>query len=76
MTAGLGDEAIVVTHVRGHAGDIWKELVDHVAKIEAAKGHHLARQNIDLRLFGPVLPYFLDVTGQNKRYATIHHTWL
>ena len=58
LTAGLGDEAIEVTHVRGHAGDIWNELVDHVAKFEAAHGHHLARQNLDLRLLGPVLPYF------------------
>ena len=42
-------------------------------KIEAAKGHHLARQNIDLRLFGPVLPYFwmlLDRTSGMPRFTT------
>ena len=44
-------------HVAGHAGDAWNELADYLAKTEAAQGHKLQRQQIDLRRWAPFLPF-------------------
>ena len=57
LDAGMEKDDLVVAHVKGHAGDIWNELADNLAKSEAMKGHHLRRQQIDLHAIGPVLPY-------------------
>ena len=53
----LGPEALDHAHVRGHAGDIWNEFVDFLAKSEAAKSHNLRRQQIDLQQLKHVIPY-------------------
>ena len=46
-----------VAHVRGHAGDVWNELADFLAKTEASCSHNLLRQDIDFRVFGRIIPY-------------------
>lgn len=57
LAAGLTDEGLIVEHVAGHAGDAWNELADHLAKTEAAHGHKLTRQQIDLRKWAQFLPF-------------------
>ena len=57
FAAGMATTDLEVSHVHGHAGDIWNEFVDAAAKIEATQGHHLNRYNIDLSLLKPVLPH-------------------
>jgi ribonuclease HI len=58
LEAGMPKDCLQVAHVKGHAGDIWNELADYLAKSEATTGHHLKRQQIDLNVLGPALPYF------------------
>ena len=57
LQATMPAECLDVRHVRGHTGDPWNELADYLAKSEAAKGHQLKRQAVDLREFLPMLPY-------------------
>lgn len=57
LQAALPPDCLEVQHVRGHAGDPWNELVDHLAKTEATIGHKLRRQTIDLSKWKPVLPF-------------------
>ena len=57
LSAGLTDDGLIVEHVAGHAGDAWNELADYLAKTEAAQGHKLQRQQIDLRRWAPFLPF-------------------
>ena len=57
LSAGLQTSDLDVSHVRGHAGDIWNEFADFLAKSEAAKGHRLHRQTINLPSLRPILPY-------------------
>lgn len=58
LTAGLSEPDLEVEHVRGHAGDVWNELVDFLAKTEASEGHRLQRQPLNLQLLRPAIPYF------------------
>ena len=63
LSAGMQTSEFDVSHVRGHAGDIWNEFADFLAKSEAAVGHKLHRQPINLLALKPILPYlwmFLD----------------
>ena len=64
LHTSLGAAGLIVEHVKGHAGDIWNELVDHLAKTEAASGHNLRRQQFDMKIIGPVLPYLWIIFGQ------------
>lgn len=57
LAAGLAEEDLVIEHVAGHAGDVWNELADFLAKTEAAHGHKLQRQQVDLRKWGHFLPF-------------------
>eukprot|EP00435_Cladocopium_sp_Y103_P009245 s1408_g2.t1 len=57
LQAGMSPDTMLVEHVRGHAGDVWNELVDFLAKTEASIGHHLKRQDIDLVVLRPCIPY-------------------
>jgi hypothetical protein len=63
LSAGMQKSDLDVSHVRGHAGDVWNELVDFLAKSEAATGHRLHRQPTNLLVLRPIMPYlwmFLD----------------
>ena len=42
LQSSLDADALDYSHVRGHAGDIWNELVDFLAKSEASKSHNYA----------------------------------
>eukprot|EP00435_Cladocopium_sp_Y103_P041926 s1460_g11.t1 len=53
LQAGMRPAELLIEHVRGHAGDVWNEFVDFLAKAEASGGHHLQRQNIDLTSLRP-----------------------
>eukprot|EP00435_Cladocopium_sp_Y103_P032292 s1431_g8.t1 len=57
LQAGMSPDTMIVDHVRGHAGDVWNEFVDFLAKTEASVGHHLKRQDIDLAVLRPCIPY-------------------
>ena len=57
LQATLPKECLQVRHVRGHTGDPWNEMADYLAKTESIKGHRLKRQDVDLRVFLPLLPY-------------------
>ena len=62
MSSGLPEAALEVSHVKGHTGDIWNEFVDTVAKSEAAKGHHLQRQNLNLPVLKDIIPHLWLLT--------------
>eukprot|EP00435_Cladocopium_sp_Y103_P055191 s1600_g18.t1 len=36
LQAGMSPDELLIEHVRGHAGDVWNELVDFLAKTEAS----------------------------------------
>ena len=57
LDAGMNSSDLAVSHVRGHAGDIWNELADYLAKSEASSGHHLRRQSLCLPEFAKILPF-------------------
>eukprot|EP00438_Fugacium_kawagutii_P002454 Skav209013 [mRNA] locus=scaffold2833:122048:123247:- [translate_table: standard] len=47
----LPEESLKVQHVKGHAGDVWNELADHIARSEAQKSFHLPRQSLDMKVW-------------------------
>ena len=57
LQAALPPDCVDAQHVRGHAGDPWNEMVDFLAKSEAAKSHNLKRQPVNLHEWKTVLPY-------------------
>eukprot|EP00435_Cladocopium_sp_Y103_P071791 s39_g38.t1 len=57
LQAALPKDCFAVEHVRGHAGDVWNEMVDHLAKTEASTGHRLTHQKVNMDEFCRVLPY-------------------
>ena len=65
LQSSLEPDALDYSHVRGHAGDIWNELVDFLAKSEAAKSHNLHRQKLDLLKLKHAIPYFWMLFDQH-----------
>ena len=65
LQASLPAGCLAADHVRGRSGDAWNELVDYLAKTEAASGHKLARQQLDLPLLRPALPYLWMIFSQD-----------
>eukprot|EP00435_Cladocopium_sp_Y103_P009314 s83_g2.t1 len=57
LQAALPPDCFAVEHVRGHAGDVWNEMVDFLAKHEATVGHKLTHQKVNLAQFSQLLPY-------------------
>eukprot|EP00435_Cladocopium_sp_Y103_P071932 s558_g38.t1 len=73
LAAALPPDCFAVEHVRGHAGDVWNEMADFLAKSEAAVGHKLTHQRVNLRQFGPFLPYLwmlFDTSAGLPRFTT------
>ena len=63
LEALLPQDALLLSHTRGHAGDPWNEFADFLAGKEAEKSYYCRRQDLDLRDWGPILPHlwtFLD----------------
>eukprot|EP00435_Cladocopium_sp_Y103_P026265 s2233_g6.t1 len=48
---------LLVEHVYGHNADAWNELVDSIARAEASSSHFAPRQDVDLRVWSPVIPF-------------------
>eukprot|EP00435_Cladocopium_sp_Y103_P041254 s2631_g11.t1 len=48
---------LLVEHVYGHNADAWNELVDSIARAEAASSHFAPRQDVDLRVWSSVIPF-------------------
>eukprot|EP00435_Cladocopium_sp_Y103_P052083 s55_g16.t1 len=71
LEASLPNSGFLVEHVRGHAGDAWNELADHLAKVESITGHKLHRQKIDLKTIQPLLPYFWMLFAQSAGLPTV-----
>jgi len=71
LEAGMKPGDLEVSHVRGHAGDIWNELADHLAKSEASTGHHLHRQSLNLPEFAPILPFLWMLVDHNAGLPNI-----
>eukprot|EP00435_Cladocopium_sp_Y103_P038730 s21_g10.t1 len=57
LQAALPADCFAVEHVRGHAGDVWNEFADYLAKTEAATGHRLTHQKVHMPQFCQFLPY-------------------
>ena len=57
LQSSLGPQALDYAHVRGHAGDIWNELVDFLARTEAIRSHNLRRQQLDMLRLKKIIPY-------------------
>eukprot|EP00435_Cladocopium_sp_Y103_P029363 s104_g7.t1 len=57
LQAALPEGCFAVEHVRGHAGDVWNEFADYLAKTEAATGHRLTHQKVHMPQFCQFLPY-------------------
>lgn len=66
LESTLGDEFLSMSHVRGHSGDVWNDLADHLAKQERAKSFYLPRQNLDMRKWKKSLPFFWWVLTQDR----------
>lgn len=74
LQAGLGPRALEVAHVRGHAGDVWNELADFLAKTEATCSHNLIRHDVDFRVFGPIIPYLWMIFDEHCGLPTFTET--
>eukprot|EP00435_Cladocopium_sp_Y103_P058160 s489_g20.t1 len=57
LQAALPEGCFAVEHVRGHAGDVWNEFADYLAKTEASTGHRLTHQKVHMHQFCKFLPY-------------------
>ena len=57
LEAALPAGGLTLQHVPGHAGEIWNEICDIAAKWSAKTVHWLPRQQVDLHVLGPVLPF-------------------
>ena len=53
LEAALPPGALQICHTRAHAGEVFNELADAAARLEAKKSFHHRRQNIDLKLWTP-----------------------
>ena len=51
LEAALPPGALQICHTRAHAGEVFNELADAAARMEAKKSFHHRRQDIDLRLW-------------------------
>lgn len=73
LSAGIGEENLIIEHVAGHAGDVWNELADFLAKTEAAHGHKLQRQQVDLQKWKPYLPFLWMIVDQTAGVPQLTH---
>ena len=48
VEAALGAEEVLYSHVHGHAGEVWNELCDWLAKQERVKSHYCPRPRFDM----------------------------
>ena len=68
----LSSDFLSTTHVRGHSGDPWNDLVDILAKQERQKSFYLARQKIDMNQLCPVLPFFWWILSSDPSLPSFH----
>eukprot|EP00438_Fugacium_kawagutii_P013583 Skav223044 [mRNA] locus=scaffold1069:209520:218032:+ [translate_table: standard] len=64
LQVALGSERVGLRHVNAHSGDPFNDFVDFVAKSEATSSHSLARQQVDLPSWTPVIPHLWMLFGQ------------
>ena len=57
LTEAIGEEALSFSHVAGHSGDPWNDLVDVLAKREREKSFLLPRQTLDCRRWRDALQH-------------------
>ena len=78
LEAGIGATNLSVEHVLRHAGDVWNEFADFLAKTEAAEGHKLMRQQVNLQVwpkYQVYLPFLLDAAWPRCGIAEKHPRW-
>ena len=71
----LSQEFLSTTHVRGHSGDPWNDLVDLLAKQERQRSFYLTRQKVDMQRLGPMLPFFWWILSQEPSLPSFHGTY-
>lgn len=57
LETALPPQAIQISHIYGHQGEPWNELVDFLAKKEAHSSFYLKRPDLDLMKWKPLLPH-------------------
>lgn len=72
LEATLGKEHISTSHVRGHSGDPWNDLVDLLAKLERSKSFYLPRQNVDMRHWAAHLPFLWWMLAADPSLPCFH----
>ena len=72
LESTLSDKFLSTSHVRGHSGDVWNDLADHLAKQERAKSFYLPRQNLDMRKWQRSLPFFWWVLAKDRSLPNFH----
>ena len=68
----LSDQFLSTSHVKGHSGDVWNDLADHLAKQERIKSFYLPRQNLDMCKWQKLLPFFWWVLTQDRCLPLFH----
>ena len=62
----LPDDGLRVQHVHGHNGCPWNEAVDLLAKHERQHQFYVARQDLCMNAWGPILPHLRLFLGDTK----------
>ena len=60
-----GKDHISTSHVRGHSGDPWNDLVDLLAKLERSKSFYLPRQDVDIGHWAASLPFLWWILAED-----------
>ena len=68
----IGKDHLSTSHVRGHSGDPWKDLVDLLAKKERLKGFYLPRQAVDMRRWRTTLPHLWWILAEDPSLPSFH----
>ena len=67
-----GKDHISTSHVRGHSGDPWNDLVDLLAKLERSKSFYLPRQDVDIGHWAASLPFLWWILAEDPSLLSFH----
>ena len=63
--AALGPDGVIYSHVPGHAGEVWNECCDWLAKREREQSLYCPRPNLDMRKWRKAMAHLWMVFGNH-----------
>jgi len=72
LESTIGKDHLSTSHVRGHSGDPWNDLVDLLAKQERLKSFYLPRQAVDMRRWRTTLPHLWWILAEDPSLPSFH----